>query len=62
MAAPPCRDRALLLLLYNSGGRVQEVADLRVEHLDLGEQSRLRRTGKGDKRRVARRGTRPPDS
>ena len=46
------RDRALLLLLYNSGGRVQEVADLRVEHLDLGEQSRVRLHGKGDKWRV----------
>ena len=31
------RDRALLLFLYNTGARVQEVADLRVGHLDLGE-------------------------
>ena len=46
------RDRALLLLLYNSGGRVQEVADLRVEHLELGVQPRLRLHGKGDKWRV----------
>ena len=43
------RDRALLLLLYNSGGRVQEVADLRVEHLELGAQPKVRLHGKGDK-------------
>jgi site-specific recombinase XerD len=46
------RDRALLLTLYNSGGRVQEVADLRVEHLELGAQPRVRLHGKGDKWRV----------
>jgi site-specific recombinase XerD len=31
------RDRALILFLYNTGARVQEAADLRVEHLDLSE-------------------------
>ena len=46
------RDRALLLLLYNSGGRVQEVADVRVEHLELGAQPRVRLHGKGDKWRI----------
>jgi site-specific recombinase XerD len=30
------RDRALLLMLYNTGGRVQEIADLRVDHLEFG--------------------------
>ena len=30
------RDRALILFLYNTGARVQEAADLRAEHLDLG--------------------------
>ena len=40
------RDRALLLMLYNSGGRVQEIADLRVEHLELGAQPRVRLHGK----------------
>ncbi len=30
------RDRTLMLFLYNSGARVQEVADLRVGHLQLG--------------------------
>jgi integrase/recombinase XerD len=46
------RDRVLLLMLYNSGGRVQEVADLRIEHLDLGAQPRVRLHGKGDKWRI----------
>lgn len=45
------RDRALLLLLYNTGARVQELADLRVEHLDLGQRC-VRLHGKGDKWRV----------
>jgi len=46
------RDRALLLMLYNSGGRVQEMADLRLEHLELGTQPRVRLHGKGDKWRI----------
>lgn len=43
------RDRALLLFLYNTGARAQEVADLRAEHLDLGDHPRVRLHGKGDK-------------
>jgi len=43
------RDRALILFLYNTGARVQEVADLRVEHLDLGDHPVVRLHGKGDK-------------
>jgi len=46
------RDRALFLLLYNTGARVQEIADLRIEHLDLGPQPRVRLHGKGDKWRL----------
>ena len=46
------RDRALILLLYNTGARVQEAADLRVEHLDLSEHPRVRLHGKGDKWRT----------
>jgi integrase/recombinase XerD len=46
------RDRALLLFLYNTGARVQEVADLRVEHLHLGEHPLVRLHGKGDKWRT----------
>lgn len=43
------RDHALLLFLYNTGARVQEVADLRVAHLDLAPPPRSRLHGKGDK-------------
>ena len=43
------RDRALLLLLYNTGARVQEVADLRITDLDLQGQLSVRLHGKGDK-------------
>ncbi len=46
------RDRTLLLFLYNTGARTQEVADLRVENLDLGAKPRVRLHGKGDKWRV----------
>lgn len=46
------RDRTLLLFLYNTGARAQEVADLRIEHLQLGDQPRVRLHGKGDKWRV----------
>lgn len=45
------RDRALLLFLYNTGARVQEVADLRVGDLDLAG-PRVRLHGKGDKWRM----------
>lgn len=43
------RDRALLMLLYNSGARAQEIADLRVGDVDLVEPLRVRLHGKGDK-------------
>ncbi len=46
------RDRAMLLLIYNTGARVQELADLRAEHLELGLQRCVRLHGKGDKWRV----------
>jgi integrase/recombinase XerD len=46
------RDRTLLLFLYNSGARVQEVADLQVEHLDLGDHPVVHLHGKGDKWRT----------
>jgi integrase/recombinase XerD len=46
------RDHALLLFLYNTGARVQEVADLRVGHLELGEAAVVRLHGKGDKWRT----------
>jgi integrase/recombinase XerD len=46
------RDHALLLFLYNSGARAQEAADLRVGHLALNDQPRVRLHGKGDKWRA----------
>src|SRR5215467_10137796 len=46
------RDRVLILFLYNTGARVQEVADLRLEHLDLGDHPLVRLHGKGDKWRT----------
>lgn len=46
------RDKALLLFLYNTGARVQEVADLRAENLDLGGGPLVRLHGKGDKWRT----------
>ena len=46
------RDHALLLFLYNTGARAQEVADLRTGHLELGESALVRLHGKGDKWRT----------
>ncbi len=46
------RDRTLLLFLYNTGARVQEVADLRIEHLDLTTPAKAHLHGKGDKWRA----------
>lgn len=46
------RDRTLLLFLYNTGARAQEVADLRVEHLELEPPAKVRLHGKGDKWRI----------
>jgi site-specific recombinase XerD len=43
------RDRALLLFLYNTGARVQEVSDLRLAHLTLAAPASTRLHGKGDK-------------
>lgn len=46
------RDRALLLLLYNTGARVQEVCSLDVKHIRLDEVPCVRLLGKGRKERV----------
>ena len=45
------RDHALLLFLYNTGARAQEVADLRIEQLEL-DVLRVRLQGKGGKWRT----------
>ena len=41
------RDRALSLMLYNTGARVQEIADLRLEHVSLTSPLHVRLTAKG---------------
>jgi integrase/recombinase XerD len=46
------RDRALLMTLYNTGARVQEIADLRVEQIALTTPAHVRLHGKGDKWRT----------
>lgn len=46
------RDRALILFLYNTGARVQEVVDLRAGDIDLEPIARVRLHGKGDKWRT----------
>jgi len=46
------RDHAILTLMYNTGARVQEIADLRVRDVDLDGPYRVRLHGKGDKWRV----------
>ena len=43
------RNRVLLLFRYNAGARVQEVVDVRVEHLTLERPAYVRLRGKGDK-------------
>ena len=43
------RDRALLIFMYNTGARVQEVADLRVGNLNLDSPASVRLHGKGGK-------------
>ena len=52
------RDRTLLLFLYNTGARVQEAADLRLEHLDLGDHPLVRLHGRATSGAHARSGAR----
>ena len=46
------RDRLLLLLLYNTGARVSEVAALRVQDVRLDSQATVQLSGKGRKNRA----------
>lgn len=43
------RDRGILMLLYNTGARAQEVVDLRVGDVDIEDPLRVRLQGKGGK-------------
>ncbi len=45
------RDQALLCLLYDSGARVQELADIKVRDLHLDSPAQVKLTGKGRKTR-----------
>ncbi|HEY3379807.1 MAG TPA: site-specific integrase [Armatimonadota bacterium] len=46
------RDLVLLSLLYDTGARVQEIADLRIRDVRLAEPAQIRLTGKGRKTRI----------
>ena len=46
------RDYALLLFLYNTGARVQEAVDLKIDDLRLETPFQVKLTGKGRKERV----------
>lgn len=46
------RDLALLSLMYDTGARVQEIADIQIEHIRFSAPATIRLTGKGNKTRV----------
>jgi len=46
------RDLVLLTLLYDSGARVQEIADLKIKDIRLRTPATIKLTGKGDKSRL----------
>jgi len=46
------RDKALVQLMYQSGGRVQELADLRIRDIRVDAPATVTLTGKGNKTRV----------
>ncbi len=46
------RDTCLLLLMYNTGARVQEIVDIKMGDLRLDTASQVKLTGKGKKERV----------
>lgn len=45
------RDKALLLFMYNTGARVQEIVDLEIDHIRYDAASQVTLTGKGNKQR-----------
>lgn len=46
------RDQALLLMLYNTGARVQEIVDLKIADLRLDSSGQVKLLGKGKKQRA----------
>jgi site-specific recombinase XerD len=46
------RDKALLMLMHNTGARVQEIVDIKLNDLRLDAASQVKLTGKGKKERV----------
>lgn len=46
------RDKALLLMLYNTGARVQEIVDLAIDDLRLDSAGQVKLLGKGKKQRA----------
>ncbi len=46
------RDKALLMLMYNTGARVQEIVDITVDDFRLDKAAQVKLTGKGRKQRV----------
>jgi site-specific recombinase XerD len=52
-----CRDRAIILVLLDSGLRVSELADLRVGDVDMKTGAVLVKNGKGGKQRLVRLGS-----
>jgi len=46
------RDKTMILLLYDSGARVQEIADLRIQDIRLGALAQVTLAGKGGKTRI----------
>ena len=46
------RDKALLLLLFNTGARVQEIVDLKINDLRLDSSGQVKLMGKGKKQRA----------
>jgi len=46
------RDKAMILLMYNTGARAQEIVDIKLNDLRLDAASQIKLTGKGKKERV----------
>lgn len=45
------RDQFFMILLYDTGGRIQEIIDIRICHIKIGKTASILLHGKGDKTR-----------